>query len=162
MIDLEIGKPIGFSIEYYCRPLPVTGVLLCIRDLTKFYGKELIKKFSIPPKGFKDESKVPDIPTGSQVIQGLGSIHVYNKIASLFYFGFKKPLIDCLKELCNVEGGQYRMGIQAKLLNTIYIILTQHIDYYPMAEMIENAKKNYQEHERAKMRREKKKPTAPS
>jgi hypothetical protein len=104
MIDTEIGKPQGYSIEYYCRPLPVTGVLLCIKDLCKNYGDELIKKFSIPPKGYKDDNKdnVPDIPMGSQVIQGLGSIHVYNKIASLFYFGFKKPLIDCLKELCNV------------------------------------------------------------
>lgn len=75
------------------------------------------------------------------MIPGLGSIHMYAFIGSLFYFGFKKPLIECLKELCNIQGGQYRMGIQAKLMNTIYIILTKHVDLFPVQQMFQNAKR---------------------
>ena len=41
---------------------------------------------------------------------------MYEFIANLFYFGFKKQLIDALKELTKICGGQYKMGIQTKLL----------------------------------------------
>lgn len=79
---------------------------------------------------------------------------VYNEaqmnkyIANLFYFGFKQPLIDALKELTKICDGKYRMGIQTKLMNTIYIILTHKIDYFPVVSLINHYKKN--QHQREK------------
>jgi hypothetical protein len=75
---------------------------------------------------------------------GGGSSHMYDYIANLFYFGFKRPLIEALKELTKICGGQYRMGIQTKLMNTIYIILTHKIDYFPVLSLINHYKKNQQ------------------
>ena len=57
---------------------------------------------------------------------------MYEFIANLFYFGFKKQLIDALKELTRICGGQYKMGIQTKLLNCINIILTHTRNYFPV------------------------------
>jgi hypothetical protein len=41
------------------------------------------------------------------------------------------PDVEALKELTIICKGQYRMGIQTKLMNTIHIILTHNIDYFP-------------------------------
>lgn len=78
--------------------------MICIKDLAKGYGKELETRFSKAPPGYVESNKYPEIPriANAPIIPGLGSIHMYKFIGSLFYFGFKKPLIDCLKELCNI------------------------------------------------------------
>lgn len=73
---------------------------------------------------------------------------MYAHIAQLFYFGFKKPLIQALKELTKICGGRYRMGIQTKLMNTIYIILTHKIDYFPVVSLINHYKKNQQQRQK--------------
>lgn len=60
---------------------------------------------------------------------------MYDYIASLFYFGFKKPLIEALRELQKICNGQYKMGIQTKMMNTMYIILNhslKKVDYFPV------------------------------
>lgn len=126
-------------------------MLLCIKDLAKHYGKEIEERFSKPPPAASRDKKpvaqavdLP-LPANAPIIPGLGSNHMYSFITRLFYFGFKRPLIEALKELCSIQGGQYRMGIQTKLMNTIYIILTHHIDYFPVQEMIVNAKKSIHE-----------------
>ena len=77
---------------------------------------------------------------------------MYHFTARLFYFGFKKPLIEALRELTHICNGQYRMGIQTKLMNTIYIILTHQIDFFPVEQLIQHFKKNYQERKRAQNR----------
>ena len=106
--------PNNFSKEHYCRPISNTDVLLCIKDLAKNYGNEIEQRFS---KGSSSSSNNAGgaIPSSSgsnnQVIPGLGSIHMYHFIARLFYFGFKKPLIEALRELTHICNGQYRMGI---------------------------------------------------
>jgi hypothetical protein len=157
-MEEEFGQPAGFDHgAHYCRPLPNSDVLLCIRDLAKNYGRELEARFSKPPGGHDDTTRRPNTspPPGSapgqRATPGLGSIHMYTFIGSLFYFGFKKPLIDCLKELSTIQGGQYRLGIQAKLMNTIYIILTKHVDFFPVQQMFATAKRA-QEDERRKQR----------
>ena len=73
---------------------------------------------------------------------------MYDYIASLFYFGFKKPLIEALKELSKICDGQYKMGIQTKMMNTIYIILNQNLeklDYFPVQPLFDNHKKIQQQ-----------------
>ena len=114
MIEEELGKPGGFDGNHYSKPLTNTDVLLCIKDLAKNYGKEIEERFSKAPPGYVEKaSKIPEVPmvANAPVIPGLGSVHMYNFIGSLFFFGFKKPLIECLKELSNIQGGQYKMGI---------------------------------------------------
>ena len=80
----------------------------------------------------------------SQIVPGVGSSYMYEYIANLFYFGFKRPLIEALKELSKIGDYRYRMGIQTKLMNTISIILTHRIDYFPVDELINHYKKNQQ------------------
>ena len=70
---------------------------------------------------------------------------MYSFITNLFYFGFNKPLIDALKELTFICNGQYKMGIQTKLMNSIHIILTHQIDYFPVDLFIKNAGKSHKE-----------------
>lgn len=45
------------------------------------------------------------------------------------------------------------MGIQTKLMNTIYIILTHQIDFFPVEQLIHHFKKNYQERKKEQSRR---------
>jgi len=45
------------------------------------------------------------------------------------------------------------MGIQTKLMNTIYIILTHRIDYFPVDELINHYMKNQQQRERERRKR---------
>jgi hypothetical protein len=88
---------------------------------------------------------------------------MYKYIANLFYFGFKRPLIEALKELSKINNNTYRMGIQTKLMNTIYIILntqlkmsqndTHKIIYFPVDELINHYKKNQQQREKEKKKK---------
>ena len=73
---------------------------------------------------------------------------MYEYIANLFYFGFRKPLIEALKQLTKICDGQYRMGIQTKLMNTIYIILTLKIEYFPVDSLLNHYKKNQQQRQK--------------
>ena len=41
------------------------------------------------------------------------------------------------------------MHVLGKLMNTIYIILTHQIDFFPVEQLIQHFKKNYQERKRA-------------
>ena len=113
-------------------------MLLCIRDLARRYGHEFERRYS----GSSHYGAGQMGHHGGQVEPGGGSSQMYEYIANLFYFGFKKPLIEALKELTRICGGQYRMGIQTKLLNTIYIILTHKVDYFPVVSLINQYKKN--------------------
>jgi hypothetical protein len=58
--------------------------------------------------------------------------YMYEFITNLFYFGFKRPLIEALNKLTKICNGKYKMGIQTKLMNTIYIILTHNINLFPV------------------------------
>ena len=59
---------------------------------------------------------------------------MYEFIANLYFFGFKKQLVDAMKEMTKSRmcGGQFKMGIQTKMLNTINIILTHNKNYFPV------------------------------
>ena len=78
---------------------------------------------------------------------------MYEFIASLFYFGFKRQLIDCLKELTRICRGQYRMGIQTKLLNTINIILTHNRNAFPVVQLLHSYRKNQLQRRKEQKRR---------
>jgi len=67
---------------------------------------------------------------------------MYEFIANLFFFGFKKQLVDAMKEMTKICSGQYKMGIQTKMLNTINIILTHNRNYFPVVQLINNYRKN--------------------
>lgn len=144
LIDAEIGKkPTNISRDIYVKPLQNTDVLICIRDLARRYGPEIEKRYSDPDS---DQNLM------IQRVPGCGQQLMYQFIANLFFFGFKKQLIDCLKELNKICSGQYKMGIQTKLLNTINIILTKNKNLFPVQQLINNYKKN-----QIKRRREQKK-----
>lgn len=127
LIDAEIKKPAGEIVnQIYNKPLKNTDVLLCIRDLAKNYGSEFEKRYSTGKLTLSQTAK-KELEQASEQVEvtgpGGGSIFMYDYIASLFYFGFKEPLIEALKELSKICGGQYKMGIQTKMMNSIYIIL---------------------------------------
>lgn len=102
LIEGEIQRPPNFSKEQYSRPISNTDVLICIKDLAKNYGDEIEERFS---KSKDSRAQIPMNNKGGPVIPGLGSIHMYHFIANLFYFGFKRPLIDCLRELTHICNG---------------------------------------------------------
>jgi hypothetical protein len=101
--------------------------------MTRNFGKEIEARYAGPTNA------------GTQMMQRLpggGHRQMYEFIANLFYFGFKRQLIDCLKELTKICNGQYKMGIQTKLLNTINIILTHNRNAFPVVQLINNYRKN--------------------
>lgn len=148
LIEQEIQPP-KFDPEVYCRPLQNTDVLICIKDLAKNYGDDIEKYFSRPSPESKKNDKIleynQNLSRNVKVIGGLGSFYMYRFITNLFYFGFNKPLIDALKELTQICKTQYKMGIQTKLMNTIHIILTHQIDYFPAEQLIVNANKSHKD-----------------
>jgi hypothetical protein len=83
----------------YVKPLQNTNVLYCIRDLARKYGEQLEKQYSNP--GGVASSAI----NSNQRLSGGGSIFLYEFIANLFYFGFKKQLINALKELKDMCNG---------------------------------------------------------
>jgi len=109
LIDIEIKKPAQIiQKDIYYKPVKTTDVLLCIRDLAKNYGHIFESRYSLKQlsvNGFvqaQQQSLAPP-PQG----QCGGSLLMYDFICSLFYFGFKKPLIEALKELTKISNGQY-------------------------------------------------------
>jgi hypothetical protein len=138
LIDAEISKkPTNIQRDVYVKPLQNTNVLYCIRDLARKYGEQLEKRYSMGPSGVASNAI-----NMNQRLSGGGSIQLYEFIANLFYFGFKKQLINALKELKDMCNGQYKMGIQTKLLNTINIILTHKTNQFPVVQLINHYRKN--------------------
>ena len=134
LIDEEISKkPQNIQKDMYIKSLQNTDVLLCIKDLAKNYGREIEERYGGAHS--KELQVMRRLPGG-------GHRQMYEFICNLFYFGFKKQLIDCLKELTKICNGQYKMGIQTKLLNTINIILTHNRNSFPVMQLINNFKKN--------------------
>lgn len=137
LIDSEIiaKKPNNIQKDLYIKSLTNTDVLVCIKDLAKNFGREIEQRYSGKKENYHNQFMEQRLPGG-------GHREMYEFIANLFYFGFKKQLIDCLKELTKICNGQYKMGIQTKLLNTINIILTNNRNAFPVVQLINNYRKN--------------------
>jgi hypothetical protein len=149
LIDNEIKKPaLNIQDDIYYKPLKRTDVLSCIRDLAKNYGCEIEGRYCSGKltTSMIAQQELVNIDEQIEVDgPGGGNLFMYDYIASLFYFGFKKPLIEALKELTKICGGKYKMGIQTKLMNTIYIILNHNqrrVDYFPVQSIFTDHKKN--------------------
>ena len=117
LIDAEIKKPAANSAkDQYVKPIQNTDVLYCIRDLARHYGHVFERRYSqgqpgLTAGGASSGQSGKDMKAAgggtkdsnmSEIVPGVGSSHMYEYIASLFYFGFKRPLIEALKELSKI------------------------------------------------------------
>jgi hypothetical protein len=72
-------------------------VLLCIRDLANKYGLEFERRYSGQAYSNPGAQMMGQGSMALSAGPGGGSSLMYDYIANLFYFGFRKPLIEALK-----------------------------------------------------------------